>query len=787
MTGEIAFVLAVLGVAVLLFVSDRIRPDLVALFVLLALTLGGVLTPDEAISGFSNPATITVWAVFILSGALYRTGVAGAVGRQILPLARDSQSRLVALLMLTAALLSAFMNNVAVVALMLPATMDLAKRGRWAASRLLIPLSFASLLGGMMTLIGTPPNILVSDAMRAQGLEPFGLFDYVYTGVPAVLVGVLFMGLVGRKLLPDRDVSGVGADAPDLAAMYAGHGSHFVLQLGRGSPLEGYTLAQSRLGAALGMNVLAIQRRGQYVPAPPPDSELRSGDRLIVEGQADRLEMLRGHRPLRLSRDRWDLEEVIGSGIAIAEVRVTEAAKYAGATLRETGLRDRYGLVVLAIRREGAARESELADTPVEIGDVLLIGVARDRLRRVEAGSDLALIREMGAAQIAADYHLDERLVVLQVPAGSAVAGTSLGESRVGDAFGLAILIIRHPDRTEYLPEASAVLREGDQLVALARLESLRALRALRSLEVVREVEADLASLESARIGLASVVLSPYSRLAGRTLRGLHFREKFGLNVVAIWRAGEAITTDLRDTALRFGDALLLHGPRDRLAVLASDHDFLVLTEAAQTPPRLEKAPFAIAIMGLAFLVPLALGLLSAPVAAVLAAALVVLAGCVTMDEAYRFIEWKAVFLIAGMLPLGLAMEKTGAATFIANQVIDLVGAYGPYAVMTALFLLTSAASQIMPSAASAVLIAPIAIQAANVEGLSPPALAMTVAVAASASFMSPIGHPSNILVMGPGGYRFGDYLRVGIPLTVVVLLVTLLVLPLKWPLLPPP
>jgi di/tricarboxylate transporter len=287
--------------------------------------------------------------------------------------------------------------------------------------------------------------------------------------------------------------------------------------------------------------------------------------------------------------------------------------------------------------------------------------------------------------------------------------------------------------------------------------------------------------LESEQVGLVDVVLSPYTTLVGQTLRQLHFREKYGLSVLAIWREGRAYRSNLRDMALRLGDALLLYGPREKLRVLGSEPDFLVLTEEAQEAPRLSKAPVALLIMA-AVLLPVILGWLTIPITAVMGVVLMILTGCLTMEEAYRAIEWKAIFLIAGMLPLGIAMEQTGAARFLAEGMVGMVGGLGPLAVMGGLFLLAALASQVMPNPAVAVLLAPIALNTATDLGVSPYPLMMTVAVSASAAFLSPVGHSANLLIMGPGGYRFSDYIKVGLPLTLLVLGVALLVVPVFWP-----
>lgn len=282
-------------------------------------------------------------------------------------------------------------------------------------------------------------------------------------------------------------------------------------------------------------------------------------------------------------------------------------------------------------------------------------------------------------------------------------------------------------------------------------------------------------------MGLVEAALSPRSNLAGKTLRQLDFRRKFGLQVLSIWRGGRAYRSNLRDMPLRLGDALLLLGRWEHFKILGRDPDFLVLTQAAQEVPRTRKAPAASLIMA-AVMVPVLFGWFPISIASVAGVALMVVVGCITMEEAYRAIEWKSVFLIAGMLPLGTALEQTGAAAFLADRLLAGVGSLGPWGVLVSLYLVTALATSIIPTAALVVLMAPIVMKSAADMGLSPHALMMAVAMAASASFTSPISHPANVLVMGPGGYRFVDYLKLGVPLTLVILVVVLLVLPIFWP-----
>jgi di/tricarboxylate transporter len=779
MTLPIALVMGILVLAVALFVTERLRVDLVALLVLGSLALTELVTPAEAISGFSSPAVITVWAVFILSGGMARTGVAGLIGRQVLRLAGTGEVRLMAVIMLTAGVMSAFMNNVGVAALLLPVVMDIARRTDYLPSRLLMPLAYGSLLGGLMTLIGTPPNILVSDALGEYGLRPFQLFDYAPVGVVVMLGGVAFMALVGRHLLPARHIAKefAGQGQTDLDQVYGLRERLVVLHLPADSALVGKTLGESRLGSALGINVIGIIRDGQTQLSPETGTVLDAGDRLLVAGRLDRLAELRGRPHLILEEDKMAVESLDSTQVEVAELSLTPRSPFLGQTLRQVDFRHRFGVNVLAIRRSGSVLRIDLQDIPLQLDDTLLIQGPPAQLDVLQDSPDM-LVSAVEAADV---YRLHERLLIVRVPPDSTLVGRTLAESRLGDAFGFTVLGIVREGTARLVPEATERLKADDTLLVEGKPEDLLTLTGLQDLEIDRQSPPDLGALESERVGLMEVVLSPKTTLAGQSLRRIHFREKYGLNVLAIWRQGRPYRTDLRDMAVRFGDALLLYGPRDKLRMLGHEPDFLVLTEEAQEPPRLRRAPVAALVMG-AVLLPVILGWLPISISAVVGASLMVLTGCLTMDEAYRSIEWKAVFLIAGMLPLGIAMQQTGAARFLADGVVATVGGRGPRAVMAGLFVLTTLATQVMPNPAVAVLLAPIALSTANDLGLSPYALMMTIALAASASFLSPVSHPANVLIMGPGGYRFTDYIKVGLPLTLVVLVITLLVLPVFWP-----
>jgi di/tricarboxylate transporter len=332
------------------------------------------------------------------------------------------------------------------------------------------------------------------------------------------------------------------------------------------------------------------------------------------------------------------------------------------------------------------------------------------------------------------------------------------------------------------MPQGDADLIGGDLLLIEGQPGDLDVLRGLQELDIESTVPANIGAFKSDRLTLMDATLDPRSQLAGKTVGELNFRERYGIELAGIWREGETVGTELADERLQVGDALLLLGPRDRLQLLTTDSDFLILTPLGKAPPDTRRAPLAAAIM---LGVVLAVMLFNAPIsiAAVVGGSIMVLTGCLNMEQAYRAIDWRAIFLIAGMLPLGTAMQDTGAATYLANQVMAFLGDAGPWPVIMGLYILTAMATMIIPTAALVVLMSPIVLSAMGDMGLRPETAMMAVAMAASASFTSPISHPANILVMGPGGYRFIDYLKVGVPLTIVVFITVMVLLPVIWPL----
>ena len=594
MTPEIALTLSIIVVAIILFATEKLRVDVIALIVLLSVGLTGLVSPEEIFSGFANPAVITVWAVFMVSGGLFKTGVADILGRGILRLSGTSEVRLIAVIMLTCGIMSGFMNNVGATAVLLPVVVGISRRTKVPVSKLLIPLAFSSLLGGELTVIGTPANILGTGILAARGLPTFEFFDFLPIGALFLGTGVAYMLVIGRHLLPARQ----GPDDARTITQLRGYVSE--VAVGPDSRLIGQTLIESRLGAEYELPVLAIERDGHLRTALHPDTtRIQSGDLLVVEGAAENL------------------------------VRV------------------------------------------------------RDALR-----------------------------LVIDVE---------------------------------------------------------------KTAELEQELEAD-------KVDLIEATLAPASRMVDQTLGEIGFRTRYGFSVLAVWRQGEAITQRLRDLQLKFGDALLLQGPRHRLQALQEGDDFLVLEPVAIELRRLSKAPIAVAIMALVLGLVLVGGFHIA-MAMVIAAVLMVLTGCLTMDEAYQNVDWRTVFLVAGMLPLGIAMEQSGAAQFLADLILGAVGDLGPRAVLAGIYIMVALITQPMSNAAAVVLVAPIAIDTALGMGADPKPFVLATVLGAATSFLTPVGHKANVLVFGPGGYKFFDYTRVGVLLTLILLVVAVTFVPILYPL----
>ncbi len=783
----------IIAAALVVFIAGWLRVDLVGLLVLSALALTGLVSPQDALAGFSSPAVVTVWAMFILSAGLTSTGVAHQLGKPLQHFAKGSEAVLIIALMVAASLLSALINTVTVAAILLPATMELARRSGRPPSRLLMPLALGCLLGGPFTGISTPPNILATDALRNAGYAPFALLDFTPITAAIVAAGIVFVVLIGRRMLPTHKPgpSAAGQRERSSGVSYEMDSHVFAITIPADSPLDGRTLAESRIGSALYLTVVAMQRKGVLMLAPRGTDVLQAGDTVIVHGQPEQLQRFHGDQHLRVEPLRH-LDALFCERTAIVEGHVGEQSPLVGTTLAQSGLRREHLVQVLRVRTAEGRTLRHPQYHRFTPGDRLLLQGEREPLDKlVQSGiitdpipiqtGPLRNLREASNENSGKLPGVDVHFLAVRVPEGSVLAGRDLMDSRLGNAFGLTVVSILRDDAMVCMPAASEIVRPGDLLVLQGTERDLELLQGLQELTIAEKDNELLAELESQQVAVTEVLLSPRTSLAGKTLADLMFRDQYGVSVLAVWRKGRAHRTGLQDLPLQFGDALLVHGPRRSLEAIARNPDFLVLDQAAAQAPRLEKAPIAATIM-LCVVLSAIFGLLPIAIAALVGSTLMVLLKCINMDEAYRAIEWKVVFLIACMLPLGVAVENTGAAQMGAEAVIAVVGDFGPRWVVAALFLVTVLGTQVIPTAALVVLMAPVALTTAETLAISPQLLMMTVAMSASSSYASPLSHPAHLLVMSPGGYRFVDYLKLGVPLTIISMLVCVWLLPVFFP-----
>ncbi len=606
MTAEIVLVFIILVAVLVLFATERLPADIVALLVLVVLVTVpvikrspdggfvlaryGLLSVEQALAGFANPAVLTVVAMFILSHGLVRAGVAHRIAAGLQRVAGHSAAWLMLLVIVTVGLLSAVMNNVGAMAILLPAVLAIGAQSRIAPSRLLIPLAFGSMLGGNLTLIGTPPNLLVSQALADNGFAPLQVFDYLPTGIAVLATGVLYFAVTGRWLLPAR-------------------------------------------------------------PSPTDPSAVRERRRYL------------------------------------AELSVPEDSRLNGKTLAESGISERYGLQVV----------------------------------RIHSGT----------------------------------------------------LINRFPTRHDVLQVGDTVVVNGEQADVMRLVQT-------GQMYLLEMADSD-DPLTSGEVAMLEAVIVPGASFLHQTVVQANFRTRFGVSVLGIWRRGQAIHTRLTDVPLAQGDVLLLRGSAERLAALAATQGLLPLNAVEPTDTGGRRTLTAAGIMAGVVLLA-ATGVLHIAVAGLLGVVAMVATGCVQPARLYHSVEWHSVVLIAGTLPLGTALEITGTATFIADQLVAWTGAWGPLVVLAALYLVATLLTQVMSNAAATVLLAPVAITVAGTLGVSPYPFVVALAIATSTAFMTPIGHQTSIIVYAPGGYRFFDFTRAGTPLVLLLLTVSLVVVPLVWP-----
>ena len=778
MTHLIILVVIILA-ALILFIGGWIAVDVTGLLVLSALALTGLVSPTEALAGFSSPAVITVMGMFILTTGLARTGVAYRLGQPIQRLADSSEAVIIVALMASASILSALINTTTVAAIMLPTTMELARRSGRSPSRLLMPMALGCLLGGPFTGISTPPNILATEALASAGFAPFKLFDFTPITAALVATGIVFVIFIGRYILPGSSKKKGLVHQGPLESSYQLATHLFTIKIRHGSKLAGRTLSESRLGSALFLTVVGLQRRGELLLAPKPKEKLLAGDTLIVHGSTKLLQYFNGHQHVRVEENH-EINEQMLQGWAMAEAAIIKNSPLIGAIPAESRLRQKYRTHLFALRTATGETVPNVQRHPFALGDRLILQGEQQALEKlVEDGlvGPLCFIPENTPDKPAAE----QTFFPVRVPEGSVLVGRNLAESRLDNAFGLTIIGMFREKELSFMPSPEEIVQKEDLLILLGTKYDLEVFEGMQEL-VVEKPSSDLvAELESLQVAVTEVLLSPRTTLAGQTLADLLFRDHYGLSVLAIWRKGKAHRNHLQDMPLQFGDALLVYGQRQNLEAVARDPNFLVLDKKTAQAPLVKKAPYAIIIMT-SVLLSAILGYVHISIATIAGSAFMVLFGCLTIDEAYRSIEWKVIFLVATMLPLGVAVQNTGAAQMVANALIPMVGDLGPRWVVAVLFLVTVIGTQVIPTSPLVVLMSPIALSTAESLNISPHLLMMTIAIAASSSYASPLSHPAHILVMGPGGYRFIDYVKIGLPLTLAIMAVSIWLLPVLWP-----
>lgn len=613
--------ICILVLAAVFFVNGRIRSDIVALCALVALLLFQILTPEEALSGFSNSVVIMMIGLFVVGGAVFQTGLAKMISSRILKLAGTSETKLFLLVVLVTAAIGAFVSNTGTVALMLPIVVSLAASADMAAGRLLMPLAFASSMGGMMTLIGTPPNLVIEETLVAAGYEKLSFFSFLPVGLVCLAVGIVVLLPLSKLFLSKRGkkVSGrAGKSLKQLVNEYGLSHNLFRLQVQGGS-------------AAIGKTVVELDVRAKYA-------------------------------------------------IDVLEVRRGDVSKHK---------------FLKTITQQLAS-----PDMVLQTGDILYVKGAFDDVQRLAYDLTIGMM----------DEHVTEE------------AGTADN------------------------------------------------------------------SLDFYNIGIAEIVLMPSSRLVNRTVKEVGFRDKFNVNVLGIRRKKEYLLHDLGNVAVHSGDVVLVQGTWDNIARLnQEDADWVLLGQPLAEAAKVTldyKAPVAAAIMLLMVVMMVFDFIPVAPVTAVMVAAiLMVLTGCFrNVEAAYKTINWESVVLIAAMMPMSLALEKTGASAYISDKLVEGLGIYGPYALMAGVYFTTSLMTMFISNTATAVLLAPIALQSAVQMDISPVPLLFAVAVGASMCFASPFSTPPNALVMPAGQYTFMDYIKVGLPLQIIMGIVMVLVLPLIFP-----
>ncbi|OIJ14765.1 SLC13 family permease [Anaerobacillus alkalilacustris] len=616
MEFELVLTFVILCVTTFFFMIGKFRADLIAMCSLLSLLLTGIITTSEALAGFSNSVVVMIAGLFIVGGGIFRTGLAQMIGNKLLTFAGKSEAKLLLILMILVAGLSAFMSNTGTVAVLMPVVISIAIGMKKSPSLFLMPLAFASSLGGVLTLIGTPPNLIVSQTLADNGYERLSFFDFTPVGIVALATGILFLMTVGKRLLPKGD-------------------------------------------------------------------------------------------PRKKLRDKQDV-------------------------------------------------------SPTELAN---------------------------------NFHISDQLYRVRVHPLSPIINKPLSKLELPKLYQVSIIKIERgslefkkilPRTKHFSATSNTVIKENDILYLQGEVDAIDQFKSDYRLMFLKESKAAPTDLVSREFGVAEILLTPESSFIDKTITELKFREKYNLNILGINRKGKYQLDAWLTETLKFGDALLVQGRWSDLELLAKEtRDVVVLgqtKEQASMAAANGKAPVAAAIM-MGMLLMMTLEVVPAVTAVLISAVLMIITGCLrNVDDAYGRINWESVFLIAAMLPMATALEKTGGVLYLSDIITGFLGVYGPLALVAGFYFITMLFSQFISNTATAVLFAPIAITTAINYGVSPYPFLIAVSVAASMAFATPVASPTNALVMTAGGYKFSDFVKVGVPLQIVIWLVMMFTIPYFFP-----
>lgn len=613
--------LAILALSIIFFISGKLRSDIVALCALLALMIAGILTPQEALSGFSNNIVVMMIGLFVVGGAIFQTGLAKKISDKIIKLAGDSQSKLFLLIMILTSTIGAFVSNTGTVALLMPIVISVALGANASPSRFLMPLAFASSLGGMMTLIGTPPNLVISNTLKDAGYGELSFFSFLPIGIICVVVGIVVLFPLSKIFLSKADKEKkkkkIDKSLGELADEYKLSDNLYRVMINENSSIKNLRLSDLNIPKNYQIDILEIRRKSQ-----------------------DKNPFMK-----------------------------TTLQKFAQAT------------------------------TIIEVNDVLYVKGHFEKVLKFTQDNNLELIE------------------------------TSLSE--------------------EISTESSNNLRFDS-------------------------------------IGITELVLMSNSKLVNKRVKDSGFREKYKVNILGIQRSDKYILQDLKDEKMHSGDVLLVQGQWSDIALLNDEQsEWLVVGKTIEEGSKIKlnyKAPIAASIM-LLMILAMVFNIIPSVTAVMIAAVLMVISGCFTnVEAAYKTINWESIVLIAAMLPMSIAIEKTGGADAFSDIIVSTAGGFGPYVVLAVIYFATSLLTMFISNTATAVLFAPIALQIALTIGVNPTPMLFAVAVAASMCFASPFSTPPNALVMSAGRYTFMDYVKVGLPLQLILGIIMIFVLPIIFP-----